>query len=602
MAITKTDFINYTRCNKYVFLESIRKEKLESKETLEEYLSEEKDNQIKEILSSMFNEDDEDLTIINDPQLEALLDYYKEIELVAGEKVSRMFKGNTVYNEKTYKQESFDFIRNSIRYLCFVDIYNENDDVINIVEVKATTSKNMLNMEYGENKSPLFVEVDGIFKLNKNSDDEDYFNELAKLKNRFKDGKYIYDLAVQRYIIENDMKNNNNTKKINYYLAVLNHKYVYDGYKENNKRIYKIDDIGNDIISMFDMNDITLEMLPQIENEVENLEKNIMNTDIPKTKVGVHCALKQRNECKFKSICYKDVPKSNASFNYKRFVNFKDEKGIKYDKYDLINEGYYKLDDVPREWLKNPNHIIQRNCYDNNEVYVNKDKIKEALNDLKYPIYHLDFETFPCPLPRFKGEKCYTQSPFEFSLHIERESGVCDYDKDNFVFMAKTNDDERLELVKALVENITIENGVMIAQNVKFEKSVIKHLSEVFPEYKESLMKIHDNSTDLLYIIDNNKEFYKERGFSEYDINTVNYYNNYQSGSYSIKKTLPLFSSLKYSDLEVQNGTEALVLYSKFDKMNEEEIENARKDLINYCKQDTWAMVEILKGLRNIVK
>ena len=168
--------------------------------------------------------------------------------------------------------------------------------------------------------------------------------------------------------------------------------------------------------------------------------------------------------------------------------------------------------------------------------------------------------------------------------------------------MAETSNDERLNLVKALIENIPMEEGVMLAQNVRFEKSVIKHLSEVFPEYKEALMKIYNNATDLLYIIDNNKEFYIEKGFNDFDVNTVNYYNNHQSGSYSIKKTLPLFSNLKYSDLEVQNGTEALVTYSKFDKMSEEEIEEARNNLIVYCKQDTWAMVEILNGLRILVK
>ena len=54
-------------------------------------------------------------------------------------------------------------------------------------------------------------------------------------------------------------------------------------------------------------------------------------------------------------------------------------------------------------------------------------------NNLEYPIYHLDFETFPCPIPRFFGEKPYTQSCFEFSLHIEKEEGICDIEKDNYI-------------------------------------------------------------------------------------------------------------------------------------------------------------------------
>ena len=40
MAITKTDFIEYTRCKRYAPLENIRKDKLNSDMTLEEYLKE----------------------------------------------------------------------------------------------------------------------------------------------------------------------------------------------------------------------------------------------------------------------------------------------------------------------------------------------------------------------------------------------------------------------------------------------------------------------------------------------------------------------------------------------------------------------------------
>ena len=154
----------------------------------------------------------------------------------------------------------------------------------------------------------------------------------------------------------------------------------------------------------------------RIDIERQNLEKNIFESDPSPCNLSVSCALKKNTECKFKSICFKNVPEKNASFNYKRFVSFKWD-GITYNKYDLINNGYLKLDDIPYEWLTSENHKIQRECYDRNVTYINKDKITAGLNSLENPIYHLDFETFPCPVPRFKGEHPYYQSPFEFSLH-----------------------------------------------------------------------------------------------------------------------------------------------------------------------------------------
>ncbi len=605
MAVTKTDFINYTRCKRYFNLESIRKDKLKSKMSIEEYKQNEYDDKISEIASSMFDEEDNDLTVKENKQLEAMMDYYKEVELLSAIHVNNLFGGKSVYSEETYNQESFDCEINGIRYLCYTDIYNENESGINIIEVKATTSRTMLEMTYGKEKYPLFVFENGIYKIGLCKDNnyiKEYENKINMLMDRFRKGKYIYDLAVQRYIIERDLKEHNVNKKVNYYLAILNHEYVYDGYMEDKKRIYRKDENGNELISIFDMSDLTLSMMDIVDNDRKNLEEYIFNGTSDPCKVGISCAYKKTIECKFKDICFKDVPHINASYNYKRFLSFKDENGISYNKYDLINEGYYKLDDIPINWLKNENHIIQRECYETGNVYINTEKIKLGLKEIKYPIYHLDFETFPCPVPRFKGESPYTQSPFEFSLHIEHSPGVCDKEKDNFVFLADTLNDERLELVLALINHIDGSNGTMLAQNVNFERRVIKHLAKVFAEYKDKLLPIAENSTDLLYYLDTNKDFYMHHGYSETEAKTMNYYNNKQSGSFSIKKTLPLFTNLSYKDLEVQNGNEALSVYASYNKMDAEELKQNKLNLIEYCKQDTWAMVEILNGLRKLVE
>ena len=74
------------------------------------------------------------------------------------------------------------------------------------------------------------------------------------------------------------------------------------------------------------------------------------------------------------------------------------------------------------------------------------------------------------------------------------------------------------------------------------------------------------------------------------------------SGSYSIKKTLPVFSDLSYSDLTVKNGTEAIVAYANYNNMTKEEFNLYYEALKIYCQQDTWAMVVILDALRKICK
>lgn len=610
MAITKTNFINYTRCKKYGSLENIHENKLTSDMTIEEYIKEEQDEQLGEILSSMFelndNGEEIDKTIKKDKQLEVMMEYYKEVETTAGLEVERIFGGNSIYSLDTYKQESFTYSKNGIKYLCFVDIYNESEGNINIIEVKATTSRKYKKLEYTieKEKYPLFIKKGEIYTLAENPKlSQNYTKKIEELLDRFTDvGKYMYDIAVQRFIIEGYMKENKITANINYYLAVLNNEYTYDGYKEKGKRKFRKDKNGNSIIDIYEVNDITAMYQSKINIERKKLEKYIFESDNEPCKFGIYCALKKNTECKYKKICYKNIPETNASYNYKQFRNFTHEQ-TKYNKYDLLNEGYIKLDDVPKTWLKSENHKIQRNCYETGETYINKEKIKAGLKSLTYPIYHLDFETFPCPIPRFIGEHPYYQSPFEFSLHIETEPGKCDKEIDNYVFLAKTNEDERLNLVKELTKRINLDKGgCMLAQNVSFEKGRLKELAEIYPEYSNELLNIMESGRDLLEIIDNNKELYKSLGFKEYDYNTMNYYNTSLSGSFSIKKTLPLFTNLSYKDLIIQNGVDALVEYANYKNMTEEEKEAKREALKEYCKQDTWAMVEILNGLRKLVK
>ena len=63
---------------------------------------------------------------------------------------------------------------------------------------------------------------------------------------------------------------------------------------------------------------------------------------------------------------------------------FKDECGNIHKGLDLINEGYINMLDVPLSWIKNKNHIIEREALITHKPYIDKEKIKLALNNIKY--------------------------------------------------------------------------------------------------------------------------------------------------------------------------------------------------------------------------
>ncbi len=614
MAITKTRFINYIRCPRYAALDDIRNKLLDDV-SLEEYKEEEKREILNDIISSM--EDDSNNILVDDnPKLEALLPYYNEVEHLAALYVQKHFEGKLTYcSTKTYYQKKFNFIKNDINYLCYVDLFNEHDDTFDIIEVKATTTKKVQDLGpavRGEKHSIFSKDERGIYRLNEelgivdpDITEEKYMKNREHLFDRYHSlGHYIYDLSVQRYIIEHDLQSKGlSTENKRYYLAFLNCDYVYDGKRVDGKCVYDPDENGNEIINLIDLTDVTKEYMTKLELDFKRVEEYIKNNDISPCPLGSYCEYKKQTMCRFQPICFDKIPHDNSIFAY---IGLNKLNGL--TKLELVNEGILNMLDVKEEELKSTTNIIQRNCVENNTIYIDKEKIRAGIESLEYPIYHLDFETFPCPLPRFRNEKCYIQSVFQFSLHIEKIPGVCDKEKDHFGYLAKDNiNDYRREIGKALCEYIDIKNGgTVLAHNVTFERGRLKELSELFDDDLETknklkMMASKEHSFDTLYLVKNNRELYDSLGITE-NVDVINYYNPKLNGSYSIKKILPLFSDLSYANLDVKNGNEALVTYSMFDKMTPEEYEINYNALIKYCQQDTWAMVEILNGLRNLVK
>ena len=587
MFISKSRFINWTRCPMYFPMD------LKYNPTGKSDIDERREEMMAELKAEMGSaegeEDEESFDASPSPELEALLPYYNKVEDEALRVARKCFHGTFVADSKdVHNQKLFEYELHGHTYRCYVDIYNENENEINIIEVKATT-----NSKYLKNNNP------------------------KKLLDRFSDvGKYPHDLAFQRFVISNALRLSGENRPVNYYLAVLNSEYVYDGAVDSKGEcVYNTID-GQDIVVFLPMNDTTESYQPFIDQEIDTLEGYIsaLHDIREKVDVGNWCAWGKNTECVFRKHCFqmlRSVPDYNSANKYINFRGFK-TGGIK-DKYQLINDGYFKFDDVPADWLEKENHLIQRDCYDNGIEHVDKEKMRYWFNQLEYPIYHFDFEAFPCPLPRFRGETPYRQSVFEFSLHIERDPGVCGKVKDNFIFLNKEcYDDEREELAKAIVDHFEFNpdgtlKGTMLAQNTSYEKERLTELADLFPKYRDKLLAIRDKSADLIHLLRTKEEFYSAV-FGTQRAKTINYYHPDLSGSYSIKKTLPvLVPSLTYAGMEVGNGSQAYIAYVNYDSKtptvfdknkpmnNKAERQAALK---TYCQQDTWAMVEILSAVR----
>lgn len=599
MEISKTAFKEYARCLRVLPLERLYVQRMGA----DSFFNDEQKEEMRELLGQMFSEEDgEDLLQETNSQQEALLSYYSEVEKWGLRCAEARFGREFVYHPLTKDQKCFRFEdQYRVGYYCYLDGYSESDSEVIVIEVKATTSKKFqeLGPKVDGKIIPLFKKENNVYSLQAFDAEllEKTDQHFQKLFDPFTDvGHYVFDLAIERYIIENSVLQNYpelSKKKFKYYLCVLNSDYVFSGEYENGNPKF-----GSDMLSFIDLSEITKEYLSLIDKIRENISRSIQNPQLEKPKIGPYCEFRKSRSCLFTKLCFPELFEDGSITEYLNFRGIKGENKL-YSKFDLINAGKRKLTDIPREALSNINQVIQRDCFVKKAEFVDSKKILAGIKDLKYPLYYLDFESFPCPLPRFRGEKPYSQSLFQYSIHIEKEPGLCDEIMDSYAFLANDFSDCREELVQSLVRTIDLSNGgTVIVYNKTFEQNRIKELIELFPKYKTELEKIHESIFDLLDLLKSNKNFYLKLGFSEAESRRINYYNNKLHGLYSIKKVLPLFSDLTYSDLNVKNGTEAIAAYASFKYLSPEDIEILREDLLKYCRQDTWAMVVILKNLK----
>ena len=593
MNITKSKFMEYIRCNRYPALNNIHMRKKMDDALMDRFYD------VIESLENSTFDGDEDFLDPDMEHVEVMMPYYNEVEVLSARKVMSEWQGETQYGTKYGTQKLFMREHNGFNLMCYVDIYNKDKNQVNIIEAKATTSNKYMSMSYSQDKvkyNMFYKDESDIMHLQEERDpsflsNEKYLAKRRRLFDRFSDqGVYVYDLAFQRFVIEEEISD------AKYYLAVLNHEYVFDGEEFDGEKVYT-----NDIATFIDLTKITKELLPQIEADIDKVINRILDDDESRVHLGKHCQLKKQRQCIYKDLCYDRFPSKNSILMFMNKHNgFKDPEGNKHDVFDLIEEGYYTMEDIPHEWLTRRNNQIQRDCALTHKPFLDKGKLRDGIAEINYPIYHLDFESFPCPLPRFRGEKAYMQSLFQFSLHIEKEPGVCDKELDHYEFLCNDHADHRLELIQALCKYIKDDNGSVMVYNQAFEKTRIKELAKFYPEYAEPLANINSRLFDLMHIVKTNTKMYEGLGYDSERAKAVNYYSEELYGSFSIKKVLPIFSDLTYKGMPIGNGMEAVYAYAGFDKLGPSELKEKLDALTEYCKQDTWAMVEILAELRKI--
>ena len=619
MRIPKTLFLNLIRCKRFAALNELKQNKTKAiidDSSLDELFTQDREMKLEEakmdMLKEIYETDNEDeidfeqLKIGKQEEL-AFMDDFNLVEELAAKKVLNLFGGKVIYGQSFKEQKYIEHTIDGYKFYAFMDIFQEDDKTIRIIECKASTDSRFYKIApkipYFEKSSEgILYSYDDRQVLGTNNEFKLSSQKEALISPFHDNGRSIYDLAFQRYIYERSSIYNPKNKKVEYYLGVLNSKYIFDGKTQNGKPCFD----PNEIITLvYATNFTNLICKSRLDNDISAAISSLNECDINKVPIGKNCLRKKTRECIYFGLCLKDNkinPVENLFNFYHYHYGFKvSGQAKKDDFYECLNNDELKdIKNMKEEYLSGERQKTQLKVIlapSLNDYYLDRTRLKEWLNkNLVYPLYHLDFESLPKPLPRFKDEKCYTQSLFQFSLHIEKEPGVCDKD-DNIAFLAiNDKEDQRYDLAKKLCDSIG-PTGSVVVYNQTFEKQRLKELASYFPELSEKLNNINDRIIDLYLGLIPSKEVSNTSDTVYY------FYHRKLYGSFSIKKVLPIFApELSYKELNVQNGVMAYTSFLQLGKLADKNArEGLRKDMLEYCKLDTYSMFVILKKLRGII-
>ena len=244
----------------------------------------------------------------------------------------------------------------------------------------------------------------------------------------------------------------------------------------------------------------------------------------------------------------------------------------------FFEAGILDLRDVPDDLAATltDNQRVVLECARTRQPYVSPD-LRDALADVRWPAYYLDFETVSTPLPLYADVAPHALLPTQYSIHRCTTPGAVD---NHFEYLADPQRDCRRELAERLIADLGTEGSVVVYSG--FEKGQIGGLIEHFPDLAEPLSAIHDRLFDLLSVV---RKHYCHPDFH---------------GSYSIKKVLPVVvPEMTYDGLKIAEGQAASVKFAKMarSQYSPAECEAIRRNLLIYCGQDTLAMVELHKAL-----
>jgi len=321
---------------------------------------------------------------------------------------------------------------------------------------------------------------------------------------------------------------------------------------------------------LFRRTDVTTqveELLPGIADEIER-QLEAINGPRPDTPIGPCCFVP--DECPFVGRCW-----PNAPDHIRTLYGVKCKTAWKY-----MQEGIDSIWDIPPDRKISAAARRQLRALQEGALIV-EPGLAEALAPFSGRLGFLDFETVGRAIPVWPGLAPWGAVPVQFSYHEESADGATSH----VGWLAEGPDDPRPGLAQALLQACGAADRIVAYTS--FERRCIEHLQRNVPELAGPLDAIKEKLIDLPTVI-RDHVYHPDFG-----------------GGFGLKNVLtPLVPELSYDELPIKEGGVASVelarLLLEAETIPVNERAQLRRDLLEYCKQDTWAMVMLVRRLREL--
>ena len=382
--------------------------------------------------------------------------------------------------------------------------------------------------------------------------------ELDKKTRSPQKDKHFNDAAFQKIAFESS---GYRVRRI--FLMHINKEYRLEGDQLNRHRYFDKTDVSAEVAAREEL----------IMKQIAAAQRCYEDARPPECR----CRFKSQNRrCETFLRFNRQIPTKNSVFDISRISPPKLAK--------LMEQDIWRIADIDEEIaaeLKfSSRQLNQIEVFQSRQPIVDRSQIAAQLAKAKPPLYFLDYETANNPVPVFQHSRPFQQIAFQYSLHILNTKNELLHRE---YLMQAASDQELRQLVSHLQAGIG-RRGPIVVWHQAAEKSFHKSLADIMPAEKEFFRGLDKRIFDLEKIF--SQQFYIHPAME---------------GRTSLKNAVHILKSDYYDDLVIQEGSLAAVAWEQALLAVPEEKKKRFEDLLQYCRRDTLAMVEIYQHLRKLV-